>query len=131
MAISTDSEGSGFPHDPLAAVPGLDLQQIRLSLGINFDTIMTILRRYAETTGEVDGLIRDYLDRGDVESAARRMHSLKGSSATIGMADIAKLASEIEIALKNRRVEEALAMMDVLQVKIAALKQFLAHPEAR
>ena len=63
---------------------------------------VTMLRKYVTGQQSCVQNIRHALEAGDIASAQRTAHTLKGVSATIGATDIARYASSVEAALREQ-----------------------------
>jgi HPt (histidine-containing phosphotransfer) domain-containing protein len=87
----------------LAALPGLDIKQGLAAVRGRVGSYARLLRKYAE--GEVDGLghLAERLTACDQQEARRLAHSLKGSSGTLGVVAVQRLALALEVALREGR----------------------------
>ncbi|MBN2070094.1 MAG: Hpt domain-containing protein [Candidatus Krumholzibacteriota bacterium] len=63
-----------------------------------FDTLINI---FVEDAGDHIRLIRESIEKNDIEKTQRESHTLKGASGTIGAALISQLAAEIEKRSKD------------------------------
>ena len=94
---------------------------------------LTMLRKYVEGQSNCILLIKTALAAGDMATAQRAAHTLKGVSGTIGATDIPQLADAVENAIRAEQpreaVTQALAALDVrLTVLLQALIDwFTAH----
>jgi HPt (histidine-containing phosphotransfer) domain-containing protein len=70
--------------------------------------------------------IRSALEAGDIETALRLAHTLKGVSATIGATEIPPRAEAVERAIRERHAKAALeSSLNELEQPLAALIQAL------
>ena len=122
----------------LATVPGLDLKQGLAALRGRVASYARLLRKYAE--GEAAGLghLAERLAAADVQERRRLAHTLKGSSGTLGVAGVQRLALALEMALRDGRevgaaIQELEAELQrVVPAILAALpaETVVASPEA-
>jgi len=87
----------------LTTIPGLDARQGLKVLNGHLAAYLRLLRRY---TVEHDGdmvRLRERMAQGDRDEARRLAHTLKGSSANLGVSGVRKLAANLEAALKEGR----------------------------
>jgi PAS domain S-box-containing protein len=90
--------------------PGLDIRAALTRLGIGPATYLTLLRRFSTgQEGVLDHLFTD-LEAGDVASAQRNAHSLKGAAGNLGATRLAEAAKALESALKASAAEEWTAL---------------------
>jgi two-component system sensor histidine kinase/response regulator len=104
----------------LRAVEGLQLEAGLRSLRGNLPKLAELLQRFAGDHAADVQEARAELARGDVESAQRRMHSLKGVAGMLGLPLVQAGALTAEFSLKNAQsageVESALLSLDAILV---------------
>ncbi|MFA5083091.1 MAG: response regulator [Hydrogenophilaceae bacterium] len=84
----------------LAAIPGLDATQGLRLLNGNLATYLRLLHTYL--VDHVDDMtrLREHLAKADQDTARRLVHTLKGTSANLGMTGVQRLAVELEKAIR-------------------------------
>ncbi len=128
-------QASGSAATAAFAIAGVDTQSALRRTGGNPKRYEMLLRKFTETTAEQE--IRDALAAGDVETAARGAHSLKGAAANLGATAVANAAAELETAIKTGgNVPPALeatvaSLTTVVQAIRAALPKEQAVESAR
>ena len=98
-APSRKSEDS----DTRLAVPGIDVDAGLRRTGGNRKRYETLLRKFAEQQSGTGAALVAALAKGDMATAERTAHSLKGAAATLGAKALAEAASQAEAAIKNRK----------------------------
>ncbi|WP_159674152.1 response regulator [Andreprevotia sp. IGB-42] len=95
--------GGGTPRSMarVPSLPGLDLPTALLRLGGREETLRRVLPRLRDGYSDTVVRLRDLLQQGDVETAHRLAHTLKGVAATLEATMVARLASEIEQRLQS------------------------------
>jgi two-component system sensor histidine kinase/response regulator len=95
-------------------IPGIDTKSALRRTGGNRPRYESLLRKFAEpSVGGVEE-IRTALAAGDMATAARAAHSLKGSAANLGATALAEVASRAETALTTGEgVEPALQSLSL------------------
>lgn len=94
------------PSALAAAVPELDLEHALLRLGGNERKLHSLLQRLAVAAIESAVAVRANVAAGEWESAARQLHSLRGSAGNLGAVGLASAASEIEAAIADKRMAD-------------------------
>jgi len=104
-----------------AAIPGIDLKAALPRFGGRVDAFTALLRRFTAGQAGAAGEIRARLAEGDRTGAAQAAHRLRGVAANLGALDVARLALELEQALRSddaaallprvARLEEALRVV--------------------
>ena len=88
--------------EPTAAFPeiaGIDAQHAAQTLGQDRDFFLRLLRRFADECADVVTLARQELDQGQRETAARRLHTLRGLAGYLGALDLMRVAGDLEQAI--------------------------------
>ena len=105
--VITSPSGPAKPEVAPAPTEADDVASALERLGGNTDLYARILRDYlseiAHLPDQLDRLLRD----GDLVSAARLLHTLKGLSATVGASHLASVAREAEDIVKNAHADAA------------------------
>ena len=134
-AIPLDREQTGStPEVPGVAEAPLEIAEIDVAsalkrTGGNRSRYESLLRRFAQKQANVIETIRTLLSSGDVATAERAAHSLKGASSTLGAMAVSEKAAIAEIAIRDGGdVGGALtALSDDLAATIRAIE--LALPD--
>jgi CheY-like chemotaxis protein/HPt (histidine-containing phosphotransfer) domain-containing protein len=132
--IQADS-ASGEPADHAAddAEPVIDAAALGHIAALQRPGRDSVLGRvigiYFESSGSLLAAMADAVKRGDAEALRNAAHSLKSSSANVGARPLADLCRQLEAVGREKRVQEApalLARLDPVYTKtLAALKTYL------
>jgi PAS domain S-box-containing protein len=101
------------PSDPVkpetapAPTEADDVASALERLGGNTDLYARILRDYLREITHLPDQLDRLLHDGDLASAARLLHTLKGLSATVGASHLASVAREAEAIVKNTHADAA------------------------
>ena len=124
MPASTSTQGreSSPNHAPLPALAGvLDLEAGLAVVRGSATRYQRILRLFSEShTGEAARLT-ELIAEGDLESAQRLAHALKGAAGNIGATQLHIQASALERALKQRDQDAATAALAPLTAQLTTL----------
>lgn len=104
-----DDTAEGFPD-----IAGIDRVRAAEILMNNREMFLWLLQRFAEKyVDAAEHTIRD-LTRGDRETAARRMHTLRGGAGQLGARQLMALAGELEMAIDQGEtgLDDRLAALD-------------------
>jgi HPt (histidine-containing phosphotransfer) domain-containing protein len=84
----------------------MDLHQIAGRLGLEERDVLDIAALFAEMVpGEIEKLLAAY-QNGDAQGAANVAHSLKGSSASLGLDEVASLAQTVVKQGRENRLDD-------------------------
>ena len=89
--------------DTRLAVPGIDVDAGLRRTGGNRKRYETLLRKFGEQQSGTGAALVAALAKGDMATAERTAHSLKGAAATLGAKALAEAASQAEAAIKSRK----------------------------
>jgi len=109
--------------EQLAAVPGLDGRQLYRYFPGRLDFIHRMLHRFANEQGGFVAEAKSLLGAGDLVTAQRRAHSLKGLAGNLCMKSLQEAADQFEQAIKTSdalRQAEVLAYLDSVLVPLLA-----------
>ena len=101
---------------------GIDVQSGLQNCGGNQDLYLRLLKRFRDGERDFAERLRSTAQDGDLDTAVRHAHTLKGASGTIGAVELQSAAATLEQALINRddieaRFEDCLLLLGpVLQV---------------
>jgi polar amino acid transport system substrate-binding protein len=94
VAAPASSEG-------LLDIDGIDVKSALKRTGGNRKRYEALLRRFAQQQAGTVDEIRNSLSMGDVATAERAAHSLKGAAGTLGAMSLSEAASRAEAAIKT------------------------------
>jgi two-component system sensor histidine kinase/response regulator len=123
----------------LATIAGLDARDGLARVGGNRDLYRKLLRQFVDEQGGAVVAVRGASRAGDVETAARVAHSLKGVAGNLGAGQVYAAAGALEQALRahapapelDARIEALAGVLDPLvSAVIAALPNTHAAPAA-
>jgi PAS domain S-box-containing protein len=92
-------------HD-LPDIPCLDLPLAMRRMGDNAKLMRKLINRFVETQADAMTRIQTALDAGDMPTAMREAHSIKGLAGNIGATHLQTRASALELALKHQETEQ-------------------------
>jgi PAS domain S-box-containing protein len=117
----------------LPTIEGLDLNQAMRRMGGNAALIRKLLGRFVQTQNEAAQRIHDALSTGDLNTATREAHTLKGLAGNIGAGTIAELAQSLESDLRQESLAQALERLpqlgDMLKDLVAAIQEAIPAAE--
>ena len=103
-------------------VAGLDVKTGLSRMMGKHPLYLTMLRKYVEGQSNCIVLIKTALAAGDMATAQRAAHTLKGVSGTIGATDIPQLADAVENAIQAGQPREAVTQaLTALDIQLTAL----------
>jgi len=100
-AAQTAASELSSPLSSLDAVAGLDFEQGLANTGAKLHSYVRLLRKYLALHGDSIRELRRELAAGRRAEALRRVHSLKGASATLGATQVSAAAAALEDALSE------------------------------
>ncbi len=83
-------------------IVGLDVQFGLTALRGKLPSYLRLLRQFADHHAGDPSLIRQSLTAGDLDTARRQAHSLKGASGTLGIVAVQQLAAKLEAAIRDQ-----------------------------
>lgn len=106
IQFSPDPSGGRAEEDQgeivmLQSIDGLDVQSGLLTMNGNVRGYFNLLGQFVKNHGSDASILEATLKTGDLEALAKKAHSLKGVSATLGAIKIQKLAKKLEIGAKQ------------------------------
>jgi len=121
-AAARGPEPAGLPETAALQIDGVDTQTALRRTGGNPKRYEMLLRKFAESANAQE--ICDALAAGDVATAARAAHSLKGAAANLGATALASAAAEVETAIKSgQSAQNVQPLLDSLATKLRATVQ--------
>lgn len=110
----------------LAGIDGLDVTTGLISVRGKLSSYTRLLRKFAEDHRDDMVKLREQYQSGDLDTARRTAHTLKGLAATLGALSIQARAATLEAALRDGESgSEILAQVDSLEAQLSALSATL------
>jgi len=103
QSAATADAAEGFPD-----IAGIDRERAAKRLGHDRAMFLGLLELFIADNADAARRARSELARGDHESAARRMHTLRSNAGFLCALDIMALASELEEAIERGDTQAAL-----------------------
>ena len=132
--VKARGDEAAYPSDGLAdtidlIIPGIDVAAGLRRTGGNRKRYETLLRKFAEQQASAGYAIEGALAAGDVATAERAAHSLKGAAATLGAISLSESAAKAETAIKKGySIHEAVSFLSLsLDRVVADLRTALAE----
>jgi two-component system sensor histidine kinase/response regulator len=118
------------PATELTGIAGVDTVDGLHRVGGNERLYHAMLRQYAEDQGGTPAALRAALDAGDMKTAERLAHTLKGVSATLGIKRPSESAAVVEDRIRHDRLEgiedDLMTVEDTTGAVIAAIRAVLS-----
>jgi CheY-like chemotaxis protein len=108
------------PPAKSASALDIDLENALDRLDGMSDLYIALAGEFVTELHAVDGQYRQSLLAGLPDQAARQMHTLKGTAATLGAMELSALAAQLETLCKAAQTEAALGRADALQSMVQA-----------
>jgi PAS domain S-box-containing protein len=125
------SEPVAKPVDPearFAGIEGLDLQIAYQYCAGKTELLARVLQQFVAHSRHVGAAIVDNLEAGNVDDPRRMLHSLRGSSASIGATQVLALVVPLEVGIKTGTPPgELLAGARALQSELVRLVDAIAQ----
>jgi CheY-like chemotaxis protein len=102
-----------------STLPGIHLEEALKRVLGKADVLRTILFNFEEKNQTVADDIRLALDGGDQERAERLAHGLNGLSGMIGAKNLHATATELELAIRERRESDTAPLLQVMREQLA------------
>jgi signal transduction histidine kinase/DNA-binding response OmpR family regulator len=108
-------------------ISGIDTKAALRRTGGNRKRYESLLSRFADSQAEAVREIRNALAAGDIPTAERTAHSLKGAAGNLGATALAEEAARAETAVKSgQSIDPALASLEAsLRKTVKAIRQVL------
>ncbi|WP_045496052.1 PAS domain-containing hybrid sensor histidine kinase/response regulator [Vibrio hyugaensis] len=123
-------EPESADNPDLPNLSGINLEQAIFDIGGDKESYLSILSRFLETQRDELSIFTEIIDKEDWEMAARKAHSLKGSSANLGIELLTKLAAKMERSIKEHG-KTALGELEVSSAIVEKLHQELTQWQAQ
>ncbi len=131
QATSLPTPANTDDSEAALVIPGIDTKSALRRTGGNRKRYEALLRKFAEPSGGGVAEIRTALAAGDMATAARAAHSLKGAAANLGASGVAEVAAKAEAAVTaGNGAEEILkALETALETAVAAIRSALPNEQ--
>lgn len=114
------------PMNDLPKLPGINVEQAIYDIGGDKESYLTILSRFLEMQRTELSIFKEVLEKEDWEMAARMAHSLKGSSANLGITLLSQLAAKMERNVKQQN-SAALGELELCSEMVSKLHKELSQ----
>ena len=101
LARPLDQSKDAEVINALAAIPGLDVVAGLKNILGKLPNYLKLLKLYGNTHLTDLATVRSLLEKGEREQARRIVHSLKGSSGSVGASEMHRLATELDLMLRG------------------------------
>jgi two-component system sensor histidine kinase/response regulator len=112
----------------LPVVPGLDTKDGLARVAGNQKLYLRLLRQFVDRQGPAAAQVSDALARGDVSTAARLAHTVKGVAGNLGAIPVQQISGKLEHSIATRASSAELAPL--LREFASALTGFVEHLRA-
>ncbi len=96
----------------------IDIEKLSQELGFEMEDFMMLLELFSETSQSSLAQIEDALESNDYATIIKEVHSIKGSSANLALADIVNIARELEIYAHQQREDRIRTLLRDLEAMI-------------
>ncbi|HKI04317.1 MAG TPA: ATP-binding protein, partial [Thermoanaerobaculia bacterium] len=135
LASTPRSASAGSTGEPVAAELAADpldravLDQVigRPGRGGGMDLLVTLAGLYSESAANDLARVRQLVSEGRCSEAARTLHSLKGSSSTLGLVRVAAVCLALEETLHEERTREVTPLILRLEKEVDRAREELAR----
>jgi two-component system sensor histidine kinase/response regulator len=110
------------------AIAGIDTEGALKRLGGKRERYEGLLQKFADKQAGTIRAVRNALASGDVATAERDIHSLRGAAATLGASALAEAAEKAEQSLKEGSADEmAIQQLEgAIEAVVSAIRSELA-----
>jgi HPt (histidine-containing phosphotransfer) domain-containing protein len=100
------SAPSTSPRNPLN-IPGIDVNGVLRRLGIPFESLQGLLKRFADSQRTVLGKLATAVETGNYLEARQYAHALSGAAGNLGANELQEAAKTLEAAAREGRTDLA------------------------
>ena len=119
-----------YPREaPVEEFPGFCLDTAMLHMGGDMELLQTLVAMFLRNQDDLDARIRKQLAEGDMETARRTAHTVKGASAQIGALPLSEAAAELEEAIVRDPESGLDTLVDALAIRLEELLGSLGRLE--
>ncbi len=114
-AAAGQSPGAGgsLGADSFPEIPGIDPARVVATCGRDLSFFLRLLGGFCAEFAAAPAQTRADLARGERETAARRMHTLRGNAASLGALEPARAAGALETAIERGETDLELQLADL------------------
>ena len=123
-AIAVEALDVAPAKQSIPATPGVDIEDTIRRLGIDFESLLPLYRRFHRTMAVQVEAIRGAVDAGNRDLASREAHALAGASGNLGMSALRERAKALETAAKGT-VGGLAALMEAVATEAALVSRSL------
>ena len=129
------SQGASAPHSTRAVTTDmLDLEVLRALEKIKSDDgsdlVSELIDLYLQSTSQSIVAMRKAAEEGEWVVLKRTVHTLKGSSSTLGLRQITKVCQDLETALSSPS-DDVQTLIGLLERNFLEVKPFLVQERSR
>lgn len=106
-------------------LPGIAIKEGLEIAGGNTEMYKKILEKFYQINSNILVKIKETLENGETVVAARQVHTVRGSAASIGAKDLANISQQLESAIKNKQKEELPILLDQFSVSMGSVLEAL------
>ncbi len=107
----------------------LAVQEVLDRLGGDEELLSEVVDLFIEEVPDILSQLKEALENGDWDRAAKLAHTLKGSSSNVGAEEFASLALKLENDSKQKDSAGAFETYRLLQNELEAVEQFISNPD--
>ncbi len=96
----------------------MNLEELSANLGLEKDEYLELLEIMVDSGSQDMERLKQAVDSGNAEEAAKAAHSLKGAAANLGLMELSSVAKEMEEKAKAGEIQELSARLQVLADKL-------------
>jgi len=126
-AASGESRAASFLETLGGRVAEIDIRAGLAGVGGHEDTYRRTLELLADQIPPKVKLTDEFLEEGNLRALTIQVHSLRGSLATLGLAELSALAAELEKAAQNRDLDFCRDRLPFLNIRLTLLGQKLTE----
>lgn len=115
---------------PWPDLPGISVEEGLTRVGNNRSLYQKLLGQFRVSNEETLANIRAALKAGDLTTAARLAHTVKGVAANLGADSLSSLGAELESAIKQERFEGIEALIERFGEELASVRKGIGSFEA-
>jgi CheY-like chemotaxis protein len=123
----TEDAADDRMRSALSGIEGLDVSAGLHSTRNKLQPYVRLLKLFMQEHGKDDQRIAAALDAGNLAAAREMAHGLKGSTGTLGLTELQRLAAAVELPLKQEGVDTASAAKEALVALSATLPDLIAR----
>lgn len=93
----------------------IDLQKIADELGFDIEDVEMLMKSFCEAAEQSILLLKEAIDKNDLEKIFRLAHSINGSASNLILLDISNIAKDIELAAMEKEIIDYTIMFEKLK----------------